>query len=68
MKNIFRRTVLQSLSNELEEPIRAEIFGVSRFELHAESLAHAQKVTDNPLHHLARSLVDSIITTLLERT
>jgi cyclic beta-1,2-glucan synthetase len=48
MKNIFRRTILQSLSNELEEPIRAEIFGVSRFELHAESLAHAQKVTDNP--------------------
>ncbi len=30
----------------LEEPIRAEIFGIERLEQHAESLAAAQRVTD----------------------
>jgi len=32
---------------ELEEPIRAELFGVERLEQHAESLAAAQKVSGN---------------------
>ncbi|MBI3357517.1 MAG: hypothetical protein HY038_12250, partial [Nitrospirae bacterium] len=34
-----------TLSSELEEPIRAELFGVERLEQHAESLAVAQTVT-----------------------
>ncbi len=34
-------------SAELEEPIRAELFGVERLEQHAESLAAAQAVTGN---------------------
>jgi cyclic beta-1,2-glucan synthetase len=33
---------------EVEEPIRAEIFGVERLEQHAESLAAAQRTTDKP--------------------
>src|SRR5690348_9453905 len=32
----------------LEEPIRAELFGVERLEQHAESLAIAQRVTSRP--------------------
>ncbi|HKU52089.1 MAG TPA: hypothetical protein VJQ25_06460, partial [Nitrospira sp.] len=34
-------------SVELQEPIRAELFGVERLEQHAESLATAQAVTGN---------------------
>jgi cyclic beta-1,2-glucan synthetase len=34
-----------SMSPELEEPIRAELFGVERLEQHAESLAAAQTIT-----------------------
>jgi cyclic beta-1,2-glucan synthetase len=37
-----------SASSPLEEPIRAELFGIERFEQHAESLAVAQQVTDQP--------------------
>ncbi len=48
MRNIFGRTLSESLINKLEEPIRAEIFGVARLEGHAESLARAQTVTDDP--------------------
>jgi cyclic beta-1,2-glucan synthetase len=33
---------------EMDEPIRAEIFGVERLEQHAESLAAAQRATDKP--------------------
>ena len=36
------------LNPELEEPIRAELFGAERLEQHAESLAEAQIVTGNP--------------------
>ncbi len=36
-----------TMSSELEEPIRAELFGVERLEQHAESLAAAQIVTDD---------------------
>ena len=32
----------------LEEPIRAELFGIERLEQHGESLAVAQKVTAEP--------------------
>jgi len=32
----------------LEEPIRAELFGIERLEQHAESLAVAQRVVDEP--------------------
>ena len=35
------------LSSDLEEPIRAELFGVERLEQHAESLAAAQIVTSD---------------------
>jgi cyclic beta-1,2-glucan synthetase len=35
-------------SVKLEEPIRAELFGVERLEQHAESLAAAQVVTADP--------------------
>ena len=31
----------------LDEPIRAELFGIERLEQHAESLATAQRVTDD---------------------
>lgn len=36
------------LNPELEEPIRAELFGAERLEQHAESLAEAQIVTGDP--------------------
>ncbi|HTL60005.1 MAG TPA: glucoamylase family protein [Nitrospira sp.] len=36
-----------TLDQELEEPIRAELFGVERLEQHAESLAAAQIITDD---------------------
>jgi len=36
-----------AMSAELEEPIRAELFGVERLEQHAASLAVAQAVTDD---------------------
>src|SRR5262245_20494106 len=35
-------------SSDLEEPIRAELFSVERFEQHAESLAEAHRVTNKP--------------------
>src|SRR4029079_8276579 len=34
-----------TLDPELEEPIRAELFGIERLEQHAESLAAAQIIT-----------------------
>ena len=36
-----------SIFRDPEEPIRAELFGVERFEQHAESLAAAQIVTSD---------------------
>lgn len=48
MRNFFGRTLSESTLNELDEPIRAEIFGVARLEDHAKSLAHEQTVTDDP--------------------
>src|SRR6188508_1852923 len=36
-----------TLDPELEEPIRAELFGIERLEQHAESLAAAQIITDD---------------------
>ena len=53
---------------ESDEPIRAELFSVERLEQHAESLAAAQRVTDDPGHGRplaprirdnARALLDS---------
>src|SRR5947207_11246340 len=35
---------LEFASKALEDPIRAELFGIERLEQHAESLAHAQRV------------------------
>ena len=32
----------------VEEPIRAELFGIERFEQHAESLATAERATERP--------------------
>src|SRR5947207_3105684 len=37
---------LEFASKALEDPIRAELFGIERLEQHAESLAHAQRVLD----------------------
>src|SRR4029453_2776152 len=37
-----------SALSELEEPIRAELFSVERFEQHGESLAAAHHVTTTP--------------------
>ncbi len=48
MINFFSRTASESILNEPDEPIRAEVFGVARLEDHAKSLAHAQTVTDDP--------------------
>lgn len=50
MRNVLSRSLPKSVFLELEEPIRAEIFGTTRLESHAESLAHTQTVTDNPRH------------------
>jgi cyclic beta-1,2-glucan synthetase len=36
-------------SSALEEPIRAELFGIERLEQHAESLAAAHRTTEKPL-------------------
>jgi len=44
-------------TRQWDEPIRAEIFGIERLEQHAESLASAQRATDEPskgLHLLPR--------------
>lgn len=38
----------KELFAQLEEPIRAEIFSVERLELHAQTLAAAQTITNNP--------------------
>ena len=50
-----------ALVSELEEPIRAEIFSVERFEQHAESLAAAHRVTTTPRtgHRLLRRVLDN---------
>jgi cyclic beta-1,2-glucan synthetase len=42
----FRRPILRQ--GELEDPIVAELFSVERLEQHAESLAAAQSITDEP--------------------
>ena len=43
----------------LDEPIRAELFSVERIEQHAESLAAAQTVTEDP--HQGRPLIPRVI-------
>ena len=58
MKNIFKRKLPESIFTELEEPIRAEIFGTARLEGHAQSLALAQRVTADPRQ--GRNLSDRI--------
>jgi cyclic beta-1,2-glucan synthetase len=47
--------------SELEEPIRAELFSVERFEQHAESLAAAQSITTTPRtgHRLLPRVLDN---------
>lgn len=45
---IFEPKIPDSIFETFEEPIRSEIFGVQRLISHAESLAHAQKVTNDP--------------------
>ena len=42
------RELFQTSVQDSEEPIRAELFSVERLEQHAESLAAAQRVTDEP--------------------
>jgi hypothetical protein len=44
-KNPLSPTALR----DLEEPIRAELFSLERFEQHAESLAAAQTVTSETI-------------------
>jgi cyclic beta-1,2-glucan synthetase len=34
--------------SQVEEPIRAELFGAERLEQHAESLAAADRITEKP--------------------
>ncbi len=48
MRNFLRRSLPDSIFYEAEAPIRAEIFSTARLESHADSLARAQSVTDNP--------------------
>ncbi|HWL73875.1 MAG TPA: glycosyl transferase, partial [Burkholderiaceae bacterium] len=54
MKTLFLQNLRRNLLSdavvlpELEEPIRAELFGAERLEQHAESLAAAQLVTTMP--------------------
>src|SRR5215475_7539034 len=52
----------------VDEPIRAELFGIERLEQHAESLAASQAITSNPrrghrlaprVHENARVLLDA---------
>ena len=50
--------LLQLHSEPLDEPIRAELFGIERMEQHAESLAVAQKVTG--VFGLARPLLPRV--------
>ncbi|HTR63577.1 MAG TPA: glucoamylase family protein, partial [Candidatus Binataceae bacterium] len=47
--------------SDAEEPIRAELFGIERLEQHAESLALAQRVSQNPItqKRLADRLADN---------
>ena len=35
--------------SQVEEPIRAELFGIERLEQHAESLAAADRITEKPI-------------------
>jgi len=44
----MRRIFPQYIFPESNEPIRAEIFAIARLKDHAESLAHAQKITSTP--------------------
>ena len=48
-------TAAAVVQQEVEEPIRAELFSIERLEQHAESLAAAQLVTDDP--HAGRPLI-----------
>ncbi len=48
MKNIFQHVLKSAAAGfppETDEPIRAELFSIERLEQHAESLAHAQRIT-----------------------
>src|SRR5512145_1941751 len=45
MRGPLQMTRSSTMDRELEEPIRAELFGVERLEQHAESLAAAQVIT-----------------------
>jgi len=65
LRKVRSRTIAHS---EIEEPIRAELFGTERLEQHAESLATAQRVTATPrkgrpllprVLHNGRVLLDS---------
>ncbi len=42
------RTLSPAFVSDAEEPIRSELFGIERLELHAESLAAAQRITRRP--------------------
>jgi len=39
---------ISAAPSQVEQPIRAEVFGVERLEQHAQTLARAQRVTDSP--------------------
>ena len=47
-----------TVSSRPENPVRAEIFGIERFEQHAESLAAAQRTTEKP--HKGRNLLTRV--------
>ncbi len=47
-----------TVSSEPENPVRAELFGIERFEQHAESLAAAQRTTEKP--HKGRNLLTRV--------
>jgi cyclic beta-1,2-glucan synthetase len=47
-----------TVSSQPEHPVRAEIFGIERFEQHAESLAAAQHTTEKP--HKGRNLLTRV--------
>ncbi len=46
---------------DVQEPIRAELFSIERLEQHAESLAAAQAITNNPRkqHRLTRRVIEN---------
>ena len=48
---VFLRTMkapAASFARDIEEPIRAELFSIERLEQHGETLAVAQRITDDP--------------------